>query len=1209
MPVEVIFQSHPMSAEQDRRKLPDGLTIAGIIAQVSLGKYHDVVLVRGEHMWNVKPEHFGRVRPTPDTIVIVRPRVRAAALVPVVAGWLGGIGITGMAATVIAGFAISAVVYLATTLMFGAGSSASQSQMQQDKENPTIRGLQNVSPTIGTPLPMVLGRVNMAAVKTATGYTQTVGQQQYRIERMTFGVGPVALDELKIGTTLITKFKDVSLQFRNVDETLTRAAMPGLAAMDCTFLSDSDPMTLYSLDLFEDADGARLDYLVPLERTTPADTARAIVQIAFNGLVKLTNSNGKEARVRQIGVYYRASGSSDPWITASEENYKGRTTATLRFGVPITFPTTGAWDIKVVRLSEDDEDSSVRDDSYLLAIQSIAPGALPSPAGIAEVAIRVLATDQISGTLDPINAVVQQLAPVWTGSAFGSPEPVRHPADIYVQLLRGPMRKKPVADAKILLDQIKAWKEAWPGWTCDRVITSDIQLGQLIREVLACGLVMPAQPNGKYSVLTDKSDQPAVQMFTPRNVANINGTMTPAPKVHAFRMPFISERAGWQEDQVLVYANGYDASNATEIETLEMPGLVLETGGSIEKIARIGYYHLAQLQTRTTEISFQVDLEHLICTRGDPVIHVSDLLKNELINGRVAEVVRSGSTIVSIGLDNTKLADGVVGHVMVRASSGVLQYVTATLTGGLWVVTPGSETRYSPAGAFDADEIQPGDLAIVYEYATAPQKWLVRDIAPEYGEIATLTLVPATEVPLNDLTRPLPEFSPVVTYLNDPINLVGSVEYEDGAIYVLVRWSARALDGAQTYRVTLDDSSGNPVGHVIVADQTARFQVQSAFAETFVAKVAARRSTGLYGEAQSLLISSASQFAAPSSVANFQSRVVGDQIYLTWARGAANIDYYELRYSSQTTGATWGTSVPVVPIARGEQVQVAARNGTYLIKAVTYQGAQSTDAVAVVVTSANAPQNAVETLTLDPNFAGTMNNGLVVLDGELLFASDGDIFDAPDMYEVADMFTWGRTQLSVIYTSSEIVDLGAVDTARVSADVAAYGFYPNYNTFDIDDLFSVPDMFGGADGQWSISVQISVTDDDPAGAPVWSDWTDLVVGDYRARAYRFRLSFAVIDPQILVKVTGFSATVDMPDRREDGADVTVPVGGVTISFSPSFRAITSLTVNPQGLPSGGTWEISGKSAAGFTITLFDSGASSVAGTFDYQAIGYGRQGA
>ena len=90
---------------------------------------------------------------------------------------------------------------------------------------------------------------------------------------------------------------------------------------------------------------------------------------------------------------------------------------------------------------------------------------------------------------------------------------------------------------------------------------------------------------------------------------------------HALKVRFINPDKEWQEDERIVYADGYGAENAERFETVDMMGCT-----SPEQAWREGRYHLAvgKLRPETHEV-FQ-DVEALRATDGDLVMFAHDVI-------------------------------------------------------------------------------------------------------------------------------------------------------------------------------------------------------------------------------------------------------------------------------------------------------------------------------------------------------------------------------------------------------------------------------------------------------------------------------------------------------------------------------------------------------------------------------------------------------
>jgi len=95
------------------------------------------------------------------------------------------------------------------------------------------------------------------------------------------------------------------------------------------------------------------------------------------------------------------------------------------------------------------------------------------------------------------------------------------------------------------------------------------------------------------------------------------------------------------------------------------------------------------------------------------------------------------------------------------------------------------------------------------------------------------------------------------------------------------------------------------------------------------------------------------------------------------------------------------------------------------------------------------------------------------------------------------------------------------------------------------------------------------------------------------------------DTQATPVVQEVSVTVDMQDRIESADDVSSGAGSKVITFGNAFKATPAIGISAT-METGDYYEITSKSASGFTITFKNSGGTAVDRTFDYVAKGYGR---
>ena len=416
-----------------------------------------------------------------------------------------------------------------------------------------------------------------------------------------------------------------------------------------------------------------------------------------------------------------------------------------------------------------------------------------------------------------------------------------------------------------------------------------------------------------------------------------------------------------------------------------------------------------------------------------------------------------------------------------------------------------------------------------------------------------------------------------------------------------------------------------PVGTTSSVLSSNRFEVVGINDGFFDFRARAINNIGVRGEWRTIENRQISLFAAPpQDVQNLASNVVGNTLHLSWTPVTdLDLSHYKLRYSPTTSGAAYQNSIDVLQkISRpANSVTLPSKVGTYFIKAIDKLGNPSLDSQATVVQTSTADidqLNSVFTETENPAFAGAKSNIVrltedggvnpyITLDTTATFDSfTGDFDDAVGLFDGGG----GTVVASGIYYFEDYVDLGDKYVSRVQANMDV-SFIDYVNDFDaVSGLFDTREgNFDGDTAQFdttSARTQISFTNDNPAAAPTWSDWSDFFVGDIAARALRFRVILESSNPANAPSVSSLNVQIDMPDRVESEDDITY-TGSRVVSFPSSFRAKPAIGIAAT-LADGDRYAITGKSRSGFTITTYTGASiSSNAVTFDYVAKGYGKE--
>ena len=366
--------------------------------------------------------------------------------------------------------------------------------------------------------------------------------------------------------------------------------------------------------------------------------------------------------------------------------------------------------------------------------------------------------------------------------------------------------------------------------------------------------------------------------------------------------------------------------------------------------------------------------------------------------------------------------------------------------------------------------------------------------------------------------------------------------------------------------------------------------------------------------------------AAPSDITGLSIAELKGNAHLTWDQ-SVDLDVriggsIRIKHTRDTVSPSWANSFDIGPALSGisTNATLPMLSGYYLVKAVDSTGNESKNAVMILSNLADLlNMNVVQTADQAPTFSGTKTGMTVVggalqLDGSVMFDSVAGNFDsASGMFDSgggAGFVTAGSyTFASIGGGNSATIDLAQSIKCRMTADIRG-------STFDSSSLFDYrsglfDDTTGLFDGQdlnpADATLYVRTTDGDPTGSPTWGPWTQFFVGDYKARAYQFRLDTTSQGVNYNLNITKLSVTADVPDRDEKFLSQALAAGGSPITYAQPFFAKPLIFAVIQGTTSGDTLSVthttSGGKYTGATVQVLNGG-SGVARTVDIGVRGY-----
>ena len=351
----------------------------------------------------------------------------------------------------------------------------------------------------------------------------------------------------------------------------------------------------------------------------------------------------------------------------------------------------------------------------------------------------------------------------------------------------------------------------------------------------------------------------------------------------------------------------------------------------------------------------------------------------------------------------------------------------------------------------------------------------------------------------------------------------------------------------------------------------------------------------------------------PQDVEDFSCNILAQEAHLSWTQVPdLDLAYYQVRYSTLTDGTgDWANSVSLVEkVSRpATSINVPARVGTYLIKAVDKLGNFSSNATAIVSNVTGVTNfNNITSVSEHPDFNGTLTNtviadGTLRLDSSELFDSASGNFDA----ETTRFFDSGVTSADFFasgnYLFADVVDIGAKHTCRLTATLKQTSDDPDDLFDNRSGLFDTQNSSfdGDTPANSNAHIEIATSDDNST----YTSFQNFVIGEYTARFFKFRVVLTSSDLASTPVVEEISVTIDMIDRIFSGNDITSGASTKTVAFGQPFKTTSyALGVAGQGMAVGDFFLIESKTINGFNITFKNSSNSAISKTFDYIAKGF-----
>jgi predicted phage tail protein len=667
----------------------------------------------------------------------------------------------------------------------------------------------------------------------------------------------------------------------------------------------------------------------------------------------------------------------------------------------------------------------------------------------------------------------------------------------------------------------------------------------------------------------------------------------------------------WEEDSVL--AEDPALINQWGFRQLEMTAVGCTSRSQAQRTAKWELY----TSTRQTEVcSFKVASEGLLVNPGEVIYIQNPHESGESLSGRITSA--SSNTLQ---LDYPlEFQSGLTYELITTKSDGTLQTNPLVQSSGL-------QSKLSIVGTFG--EIPASETPwIISKPNLKPELFQVVRVSDEADGTFTIESVNYAPSKYDFIERDSPlvsrEVSSITKLLEappSPINLQVTESLEANLLNTVVSktqliWGIPPNTPIESYQVEyrrIDQSDWIIAG----AAFTTSFTTQNLPEGNYQFRVLSKSTAGRVSE---YAYTSATLFGLttpPLSVESVNIAALNkNQVRISWNL-SQDIDVkigglVRIRHSPKLSGATWSNSTEIGSYPGSATNAIAPLlRGTYLLKFVDSGGRESLSSTAITTAGlAEVAQNVVASLTESPTFSGQkskcfVENGFLKISRLSDFISAEGLFTpAPGLFANLNTDKFGVAADST-YEFSSVFDAGKIITARIWGDLELFTQTLGEEFTDRQGLFAEQlGLFagGGDTAEGSATIQVATSSDGS-----YSNWQNLIVGEYTFRFLKFRLLLKSYSPSANIAINKLRVNVDAPDISQN-AQVSIPYSssGTRVNFSQPFIAAPSevaTVISP--FYEGESVVVSNIDATGFNVRInYSNSVAASTRTLNWFATSY-----
>jgi hypothetical protein len=244
-----------------------------------------------------------------------------------------------------------------------------------------------------------------------------------------------------------------------------------------------------------------------------------------------------------------------------------------------------------------------------------------------------------------------------------------------------------------------------------------------------------------------------------------------------------------------------------------------------------------------------------------------------------------------------------------------------------------------------------------------------------------------------------------------------------------------------------------------------------------------------------------------------------------------------------------------------------------------------------------------------PPFQGALTDMVYnASEGGLMLTASGFVDDIPDWDDVSSIDYYGDVSPTGSYQFAETLDLGATYDIDLRTILKTRALEPGSLWDDRTDLIDLWDDIDGDDlSAVNANLFVRTTTDNPSSSPTWGLWQPFVNGTTRGRGLQFKMDATSTNVAQNIIVEQLGVITEFQRRTEQQRNLGSGAGTYTVTFPSAFYGVPSIGITGQDMDTGDYFTVASVTRTGFEVTFRNSGGSIVSRTFDYQAVGHGRE--